>query len=130
MKVVALLMPREMRIESTSEMLSSLSDEHLQAMIAELSERIERKLSGEDAKVIEAKPLEPAAPSPPMPTPGVPRPEDVYPWKPVPKTSAKRRLAAAAYQRKRRAAKKAAKQTETEKSETEASSPPAPPTVH
>src|SRR5262245_60566247 len=54
MKVMAMLMPKEMKVETASTRISSLSDEQLHAMIAELEERIAAKLSGEDTKVINA----------------------------------------------------------------------------
>jgi len=52
MKVMAMLMPKEMKVETGQTTLSHLSDEQLQAMIHELEERIAAKLSGEEAKVI------------------------------------------------------------------------------
>src|SRR5262245_3450071 len=52
MKVMAMLMPKEMKVETGQTTLSNLTDEQLQAMIHELEERIEAKLSGEEAKVI------------------------------------------------------------------------------
>ena len=52
MKVMAMLMPKEMKVETGQTTLSNLTDEQLQAMIQELEERIAAKLSGEEAKVI------------------------------------------------------------------------------
>src|SRR5262245_31475963 len=52
MKVMAMLMPKEMKVETGQTTLSNLTDEQLQAMIHELEERIAAKLSGEEAKVI------------------------------------------------------------------------------
>jgi hypothetical protein len=54
MKVMAMLMPRETRVETTQSVVAGLSDDQLQAMIHELQERIAAKLSGADAKVINA----------------------------------------------------------------------------
>jgi hypothetical protein len=47
-------MPREFKAESCVEVVGRLSDDQLAAMIAELNERIQRKLSDADAKVINA----------------------------------------------------------------------------
>jgi hypothetical protein len=52
MKVMAMLMPKEMKVETAHTTISSLTDEQLQAMIHELQERIAAKLSGGEAKVI------------------------------------------------------------------------------
>lgn len=57
LKVLALLMPRESRVE-ISNPTGKLSDEQLGMMIAELEERITAHLSGENAKVINAEPTE------------------------------------------------------------------------
>src|SRR5262245_6309639 len=51
LKIFALLVPRELKIEHANP-VSGLSDEQLAQMIAELEERIAAKLSGEEAKVI------------------------------------------------------------------------------
>jgi hypothetical protein len=54
LKVLALLLPREHRLEHTSP-VKALSDEQLAAMIGELEERIASRLQGADAKVIDAQ---------------------------------------------------------------------------
>ena len=61
MKILALLVPREHKVEQTN-VIGQLSDERLVAMIAELEERIAAKAAGLDAKVIthEAPPTLPA----------------------------------------------------------------------
>jgi hypothetical protein len=56
MKCMTQLMPREMKVETADTTISSLTDEQLQAMIHELEERIAAKLSGEEAKVVNAGP--------------------------------------------------------------------------
>ena len=53
MKILALLVPREMKVDHTNP-LGGLSDEQLEAMIAELEEKIARRAAGSDAKLIEA----------------------------------------------------------------------------
>ena len=53
-KCMTLMMPKEMKIESAHTVVSGLSDDQLHSMIAELQERIAAKLSGADAKVINA----------------------------------------------------------------------------
>ena len=58
MKILALLVPREHKLEHTNA-IGQLSDEKLVAMIAELEERIAAKAAGLDAKVITHE--EPAA---------------------------------------------------------------------
>ena len=58
MKILALLVPRELRLEHTNA-IGQLSDEKLVAMIAVLEERIAAKAAGLDAKVINHE--EPAA---------------------------------------------------------------------
>src|SRR5262245_42489495 len=66
MKVMAMLMPKEMKMETGQTTLSNLTDEQLQAMIHELEERIAAKLSGEEAKIInEGAATDLAALSPP-----------------------------------------------------------------
>jgi hypothetical protein len=52
LKILALLVPREHKIEH-SNVVSSLTDEQLADMIAELEERITRRAAGFDAKLIE-----------------------------------------------------------------------------
>jgi hypothetical protein len=54
LKVLALLLPREHRLEHTSP-VKALSDEQLAVMIGELEERIASRLQGADAKVIDAQ---------------------------------------------------------------------------
>ena len=62
MKILALLVPRELRLEHTNA-IGQLSDEKLVAMIAVLEERIAAKAAGLDAKVITHQEL-PALPAP------------------------------------------------------------------
>ena len=50
-KILALLVPREMKVEHTNA-ISGLSDEQLDAMIAHLEESIARRAAGGDAKLI------------------------------------------------------------------------------
>src|SRR5262245_57263041 len=57
MKICALLVPREMKIEQTNR-ITDLSDEQLDAMIAYLEESIARRAAGGDAKVIDGEALE------------------------------------------------------------------------
>jgi hypothetical protein len=52
MKCMTQLMPRELKVENTQTIVGSLPDETLHNMIAELQQRIEAKLSGDQAKVI------------------------------------------------------------------------------
>lgn len=56
LKVFALLMPRELNVK-TENVAGALSDEQLALMVAELEERISRRLAGGDAKQIEAQAL-------------------------------------------------------------------------
>jgi len=58
LKIFALLMPREVKIETTNP-TGSLSDESLTLLVAELEERVRAKLNGDSAKLIEGK-VEPA----------------------------------------------------------------------
>jgi hypothetical protein len=51
LKIFALLMPRDLKIEHSSP-LAALSDEQLALMIADLEQRIAARLSGGEAKVI------------------------------------------------------------------------------
>src|SRR5262245_52831463 len=51
MKICALLVPREMKIEQTNR-ITGLSDEQLDAMISHLEESIARRAAGGDAKLI------------------------------------------------------------------------------
>ena len=69
MKVMAMLMPRELKLESSHTVVAGLPDEQLHAMIAELQERIAAKLS--EAKVINGEATEVAA----LPAPS-------KPWRP------------------------------------------------
>ena len=62
MKILALLVPRELRVEHTNA-IGQLSDEKLVAMIAVLEERIAAKAAGLDAKVISHE-EPPALPAP------------------------------------------------------------------
>jgi hypothetical protein len=55
LKIFALLMPRELKIEHTNP-TAALSDEQLALMIAELEQRIAHRLAGGDAKTIEHQP--------------------------------------------------------------------------
>jgi hypothetical protein len=67
MKILALLVPREHKIEH-SNVASSLTDEQLADMIADLEERIARRAAGGDAKLIEGEAVETTA----LPTPAEP----------------------------------------------------------
>src|SRR5262245_9085951 len=55
-KILTLLVPREHKVEH-SDPVSSLTDEQLADMIAELEERIARRRAGEGAKLIEVEPI-------------------------------------------------------------------------
>lgn len=68
LKVFALLMPRELNVK-TENVAGALSDEQLALMVAELEERISRRLAGGDAKQIEARAEPIAQPSPTAWTP-------------------------------------------------------------
>jgi hypothetical protein len=59
LKIFALLVPRELKIEHANP-TSGLSDEQLALMVAELEERIARRVAGESAKLVEAE-AEPVA---------------------------------------------------------------------
>ena len=59
MKILALLVPREIKVDHTNP-VEGLSDERLADMIAELEERIARRAAGDKAKVIEGM-VEPMA---------------------------------------------------------------------
>ena len=52
-KILTLLVPREFKLEHRNA-VADLSDEQLEAMIADLEERIARRAAGSDAKLIEA----------------------------------------------------------------------------
>jgi hypothetical protein len=52
MKVMAMLMPRETKVETTQSVIGAISDDQLATMIQDLQERIAAKLSGEEAKLI------------------------------------------------------------------------------
>src|SRR5262245_55839402 len=52
LKILALLVPRDHKIEH-SNVASSLTDEQLALMVAELEDRIARRLADSDAKLIE-----------------------------------------------------------------------------
>jgi hypothetical protein len=54
MKVLGQLVPKELKVEHSNP-LSRLSDEQLAAMVAHLEEQIAAKLSGENAKVVNAE---------------------------------------------------------------------------
>jgi hypothetical protein len=58
LKILALLVPREHKIEHIDP-LKALSDEQLALMVAELEERIARRLADSDAKLVEGT-VEPA----------------------------------------------------------------------
>ena len=51
-KILTLLVPRELKLEHRN-IIADLSDEQLEAMIAELGEQIARRAAGSDAKLIE-----------------------------------------------------------------------------
>jgi hypothetical protein len=55
LKIFALLVPRELKIEHANP-TSGLSDEQLALMVAELEERIARRVAGESAKLSRRKP--------------------------------------------------------------------------
>ena len=97
MKVMAMLMPKEHKVETANTATSRLTDEQLVAMVAELEQRIADRLNGETAKVINGQAE--ALPSLDHSAGGS--------WKcnPSPERLAKARE----YMRKRRAAAKAAK---------------------
>ena len=52
-KILTLLVPRELKLEHRNA-IADLSDEQLEVMIEELTERIARRAAGSDAKLIEA----------------------------------------------------------------------------
>ena len=54
LKIFALLMPREIKLEHQNP-TDALSDEQLALMVAELEERISARLQGESAKLIDAQ---------------------------------------------------------------------------
>src|SRR5262249_19179262 len=58
-KILTLLVPREHKVEHSSNPASSLTDEQLADMIADLEERIARRTAGRDTKLIEGT-VEPA----------------------------------------------------------------------
>jgi len=58
-KILLLLVPREHKVEHSSNPASSLTDEQLADMIADLEERIARRTAGRDTKLIEGT-VEPA----------------------------------------------------------------------
>ena len=64
LKILAFLVPREMKIEHTDP-VKALSDEQLAAMIADLEKRIARRTAGGDAKLIEGEATTPLALEPP-----------------------------------------------------------------
>jgi hypothetical protein len=92
MKVMAMLMPREVKLESTQTVVGGIPDEQLHTMITELQERIAAKLSCENAKVISAEP------SPPPTT--LPQPTR---YRRQPKSSPERLAYAREYKRARKA---------------------------
>jgi hypothetical protein len=61
LKVLALLVPREHKVEHTNA-VSELSDEQLEAMIEHIQERLERRAAA--AKTIDGELVEPALPPP------------------------------------------------------------------
>jgi hypothetical protein len=113
MKVKAMLMPKEMKVETTPSTLSKLSDEQLQAMIVELERRLADRLNGETAKVIDGQAE--ALPSPDQPAGGL--------WKRKPKSSPERLARAREYMRRRRAAENAAKLAAEQSADAMAESP-------
>jgi hypothetical protein len=64
-KVAALLVPREMKVEHSSG-VKGLTDEQLEGAIQAVTELLEARAKGIDAKLIEA---EPAEPPPLLPSP-------------------------------------------------------------
>jgi uncharacterized small protein (DUF1192 family) len=107
LKIFALLVPRELKIERANP-TDALSDEQLALMVAELEERISARLQGENAKLIEAQ-AEPSA-EPRIngwigpPSKGAPGARKLNP-----KSTARALQYAREYGRKRRKAAKAAK---------------------
>jgi hypothetical protein len=71
LKIFALLMPREHKLEHIDP-LKAISDEKLAEMIAELEERISRRLAESDAKLIEGT-VEPAVEATALPAIEPPR---------------------------------------------------------
>jgi hypothetical protein len=63
-KCMTLMMPKDLRIESTHSVVSSPPDETLHSMIHELQQRIEAKLSGDQAKVVNGGAAPEALPAP------------------------------------------------------------------
>jgi hypothetical protein len=57
-KLAVLLVPREQKVEYTNA-ISGLSDEQLEAMIADIQDRLDRRAAGDQAKVIEAAHVRP-----------------------------------------------------------------------
>src|SRR5262245_24071504 len=64
-KILLLLVPREHKVEHSSNPASSLTDEQLADMIADLEKRIARRTAGGDAKLIEGEATTPLALEPP-----------------------------------------------------------------
>jgi len=60
MKICALLVPREMKIQQTNP-IKELSDEELEAAIAAVRELLKQRAAGIDAKLVECEVVEPAA---------------------------------------------------------------------
>jgi hypothetical protein len=60
LKVLALLVPREQKVEFTNT-YEGLSTEQIQAYIAAIQERIDRRAAGDQAKVIDGEAIETSA---------------------------------------------------------------------
>ena len=63
LKILALLVPREMKVEH-SQGVKAMSDEQLEQAIEALQAMLEAKIPGDQAKVIDAIPTVPALPAP------------------------------------------------------------------
>jgi hypothetical protein len=59
-KILTLLVPRELKLEHRNS-VADLSDEQLEAMIADLEERIARRAAGGQAKLIDGEAVESTA---------------------------------------------------------------------
>jgi hypothetical protein len=67
MKICELFVPREMKVQHTDP-IKELSDEQLEGAIAAVSELLEQRAAGIDAKLVEGEAVEPAAlPAPRQP---------------------------------------------------------------
>jgi len=68
MKICALLVPKELKVEHSASAIKELTDEQLDAAIAAIQEMLAKR-AGDDAKVIEGQSeAAPSLPAPVMPT--------------------------------------------------------------